>query len=711
MCGKAIDGKTVRNTKGMGKLLVSIFAVMACVFIPTLADRLEWKGADGATWDTSTQNWQDENGNPSAWVDGSTAVFGDLGGSSISVSGTINLGGLVFKGMTAPTISGGTLAFASQMPIDLQSDKGAIITSALTIPSGFIAKAERTCEWTDLLPCKGVPDWDWLTGVPVTLWKNRRLDEIDITSANMFTFHMTPLPVRAYNHTWMNDKLRVQFQYKSESEGIYCVIVDFAQDGDDITACVYRCRVRKYDTQDNLLSLGDDFIALDAAGRLSGGYTQVLDGVLFTNKGLGLRDIVAEPKAPLQFNGAWSTPVGACVVSNCALQVTGGQHTFDTGDSFLGNGTMIVKNTSTSSFTFRFNNSFTNGITGRFIVDGALLYLYGNGYFKSDRAFGPGCQIRVVNGGMIHAYNWAHNSFGGGSSSGISLYIGTNSTLKSTKSNNNIKFVRTVVDGGTIRFSGNPTYEVSDLTLRNGAQIIDEDNDASDCVYFGVDGRSIPKTPRLIVDGEDEVTVAGRIRIYIDGNAGSWNGDTQYTTFDTRTDLRLTGGILTALPSSPAYTIGRRLRKCGAAKLIFDYSQDDYPANSQRENSIEICVDRGTLELCRSNSIVVTQALSLYGEGTVASAANVSTDVALLTVGGTNTIDFAAGAALTCTNLALKTACKLNLTGAVGDKAFRVGTSKCLTNAQMAQIRINGRPVVQDRDGYIILSPCRIIIR
>ena len=698
------------------KRFVFSLVLMIGGFASALGGTLEWIGASGGTWDTTTQNWQDENGDPSVWVDGSTAVFGDLGGSSIAVSGTVNLGGLVFKGATAPTISGGTLAFASQMPIDLQSDKGAIITSALTIPGGFVAKAERSCEWTDLLPCKGVPDWDWLTGVPVTLWKNRRLEEIDIVSANMFTFRMTPLPVKAYNHTWMNGKLRVQFQYKSESEGIYCVIVDFAQDGDDITACVYRCRVRKYDTQNNLLSLGDDFVALDAAGRITSGYTKVLDGVLFT-QGLGLKDIVAEPKAPLQFNGAWSTPVGACVVSNCALQVTGRQHTFDTGDSFLGNGTMIVKNTSTSSFTFRFNNSFTNGITGRFIVDGAQLYLYGNGNFKANRAFGPGCQIRVVNGGMINAYRWAHESFGGNGNFGTSLYIGTNSMLKSTLSNHNIKYLRTVVDGGTInfvrdsQFSGSPSYQIADLTLRNGAQVIQAGTDPSSLI-FGIDGRNITKTPRLIVDGEDEVTVADRIRIMIDGNAGSWSGDNQYTTFDTRADLRLTGGIMTAPPSSDSYTVGRRLRKCGAAKLIFDYSQDDYPADSQRENSIEICVDRGALELRRSNSVVATQALSLYGEGTVASAANVSTDVALLTVGGTNTIDFAVGSVLTCTNLTFTAAAKkLNLTGEVGDRSFRVGTSKCLTNAQLAQVRINGHHAVQTQDGYLVLAGLTIVVR
>ena len=698
----------MKLSRGGGKLLVILFGTVI-VFMTARAATLEWVGASGGTWDATTQNWKDENGNPSAWVAGSTAVFGDNGGANVTVSGTISLGGLVFNGTTAPTISGGTLSFASQMPIDMQTYKGAIITSALTLPNGFVVDfVKPTCAHPDFLECRGTGQWDKYAGATNTIWRNCRLEDLDIKSAYIYTWRLKPLFARAYNHRWMNGELQVQFQYDTKgSEGLYCVIVHFAQDGDDVTARIAGCCIYKTDRAGNLLQPGDDLTTL------SGGSSYVLDGII-TTSGLGVKggEIVVEPKAPLQLNGSWTTPVGTCVVSNGALQVTGGQHTFDTGDKLLGNGTLIIKNTSASSFTVRFMNSFVNGITGSVVVDGALLYLYGNGYFTADRAFGPGCQIRVINGGMIHSYNWAHNSFGGNSDSGVTLYIGTNSTLKSTLSNNNIKFVKTVVDGGTIRFNGNPTYQISDLTLRNGAQIIDEANSTNGSLYFGVDGQNIPKTPRLTVDGESEVTVAGRIRIFIDGNAGAWNGDNQYTTFDTRADLRLTGGILTSFPSSAAYTVGRRLRKCGAAKLIFDFSQDDYPADTQRENTIEVCVDRGTLELRKSNAIVSTQALSLYGEGAVTSAADVSTDVALLTVGGTNTLDFAAGSALTCNNLTFtSSAKKLNLTGEVGERSFRVGTSKCLTNAQLRQVKINGRNAVQDADGYLALGGFIMVFR
>ena len=220
--------------------------------------------------------------------------------------------------------------------------------------------------------------------------------------------------------------------------------------------------------------------------------------------------------------------------------------------------------------------------------------------------------------------------------------------------------------------------------------------------------------PRLTVDGTNEITVAGRIRIMTDGNYG-WSGNSQYTTFDTRQNLRLTGGIMTAFTNAQYYAVGRRLRKCGAGKLIFDYSQDDYPTYSQLENTIEICVDEGTLELCKSNAIIRTQALSLYGDGKVDSAAGVSTDVALLTLGCTNAmnvIDFAAGSSLTCTNLAFTENAKgLSLTGTVGDRSFRVGTTKFLTKAQLSKVRINGHHVIQDQNGYLIPGGFAMVIR
>ena len=173
--------------------------------------------------------------------------------------------------------------------------------------------------------------------------------------------------------------------------------------------------------------------------------------------------------------------------------------------------------------------------------------------------------------------------------------------------------------------------------------------------------------------------------------------------------------VTTTSTRTICYAVGRRLRKCGAGKLIFDYSQDDYPAYSQRENTIEVCVDQGTLELRKSNSIVRTQALSIYGDGAVTSAANVSTDVSKLTVGGTdavNTINFASGSFLTCTNLTFAANAKgLNLTGEVGSKTFRVGTEKSLTSAQLSKVWINGHHAVQDQDGYLVPAGLMVIVR
>jgi len=142
MCGKMMTVRLANKTRLGGKLPVFLLGVMAGI-LTAAAGTLKWVGASGAAWNTTAQNWQDENGDPSAWVDGSIAEFGDDGGANIAASGTINLGGLVFKGTTRPTISGGTLHFAAQMPIDVNTYKGATISSKLTFADGFVANFSR----------------------------------------------------------------------------------------------------------------------------------------------------------------------------------------------------------------------------------------------------------------------------------------------------------------------------------------------------------------------------------------------------------------------------------------------------------------------------------------------------------------------------------------------------------------------------------------
>ena len=708
MHGKMMGVQTANKMRGGGRLSVFLLGVMAGI-LSSAAGTLKWVGASGAAWNTTAQNWQDENGDPSAWVDGSIAEFGDDGGASIIIASSVTniLGGLKFQGSTMPTISGGTLKFNSQILIDMQTYKGATISSKLLTPDGFVANfVQPVCAHEGFLECKG-EGWDRYSGATNTIWRNCRLEDLDIKSAYIYTWQLKPLFARAYNHTWTNGGQRVQFQYDTKgNEGIYSVIIHFAQDGDDVTARVTSCGVYKTDKAGNFLQLGDDF------STLSGGSSLVMDGVI-TTSGLGVKggEIVVEPKAPLNISGSWTSPVGTCVVSNGALQITGTGHTFSTGDSFQGNGTLIVKHTSTSTYATKFTASFQNSMTGGLIVDRAYLLLNGEGSFKPAKACGPGCPIRVINGGYLYCYRWAHESIGGSSYSGVTMYIGTNSTLRSYVAHRNLQQIQTVVDGGSIQLYGGSSGAAYGLILRNGAQVVDDGvGNMDDTLGFGYTTSSGNENakPRIRVDGDSAITFAAPIRINKNPN-GSWSGSGQYTTFDTRNDLLITGGILNA--TSYNYS-GVRVRKCGAAKLILDYSQDDFPSDSQYKNTIEFCVDQGALELRKSNALVSTQALSLYGDGTVNSAADVSTDVALLTVGGTNSIDFAAGSSLTCTNLAFAANAKgLNLTGMVGDKTFRVGTTKFLTSAQLAKVRINGHHAVQDRDGYLVLGGLTMSIR
>lgn len=725
MCGTA--------TKADGKILVSFFCVMAGV-LTAAAGQLKWVGAAGGAWNTTAQNWQDENGDPSAWVDGSTAVFGDDGGASITASGTIDVGGLKFQGTTRPTISGGTLKFAAQMPIDMNTYKGATISSALKFSNGFVANfVQPECAHPGYLVCRGNGKWDVYSGGTNTLWRNCRLEDLEIKS---LYFHKvssagvigSPLLAHSYIQTWKDGILTVQFQYPN---GVLNLIdwikLEFYQDGEDVKVKGLRIRSLKTKVNGEQLKLGDDFLALDAAGLLSGGVSPLYDAGVNTSSGWGVRgdEIHAEPKGTLEFSGGFAhtnatTVIGSCIVSNGTWQITGNdsgrqQHKFDTGDRLSGNGSLLIKHTGATS-TVYFDYYFTNSLTGGLTIDGGRLTCHGS-TFKGTQACGPGCPVRVINGGWFYFNTYAHETLGGNSDTGTTLYVGPNSKFTSSRSHRNIRWVRTIIDGGSLTADYESStwpvsQEVFDLTLRNGAQVTEAATSIG-CLCFGTSGK-VTTTPRLTVDGTNEITVAGRIRLMTDGNYG-WNGDSQYTTFDTRQNLRLTGGIMTAFTNAQYYAVGRRLRKCGAGKLIFDYSQDDYPANSQRENTIEVCVDQGTLELRKSNSIVRTQALSIYGDGAVTSAANVSTDVSKLTVGGTdavNTINFASGSFLTCTNLTFAANAKgLNLTGEVGSKTFRVGTEKSLTSAQLSKVWINGHHAVQDQDGYLVPAGLMVIVR
>lgn len=56
-----------------------VVVVSAQATLIASAETLEWAGADGSGW-TDAGNWQDASGNPTDWVDGSTAVFGGQGG-------------------------------------------------------------------------------------------------------------------------------------------------------------------------------------------------------------------------------------------------------------------------------------------------------------------------------------------------------------------------------------------------------------------------------------------------------------------------------------------------------------------------------------------------------------------------------------------------------------------------------------------------------
>ena len=329
MCGKMMSVQPANKTRGWGKLLVSLLGVMASV-LTAAAGTLKWVGASGAAWNTTAQNWQDENGDPSAWVDGSIAEFGDDGGANIAASGTINLGGLVFKGTTRPTISGGTLHFAAQMPIDVNTYKGATISSKLTFADGFVANfVQPECAHPGFLTCRGYGTWDIYTGGTNTLWRNCRLEDLEIKSlyfhkVNSAGVIQSPLLAHAYNSTWTDGKLRIQFQYPSGAlSNIDCVMLEFEQVGDDVTVKGMRIRSLKTKVNGELIKLGDDFLALDAAGLLSGGMSKIYDGVNTSGWCVYGSEIHVEPKGTLEFSGGWAHTNATTVIGDHVMLYQG----------------------------------------------------------------------------------------------------------------------------------------------------------------------------------------------------------------------------------------------------------------------------------------------------------------------------------------------------------------------------------------------------
>ncbi len=513
------------------------------------------------------------------------------------------------------------------------------------------------------------------SGAKTLVFKGRQLSEIEFLSARSVRFSNVnnQFLAKPYNRKVEADgSTSVQFRFFHNSAGsVLCFKVYFSEISGDIYARIGRVGARV---------IGIDRDWDDADMGFPGYMQQVYDGDL-NKTGWGLFDIKATTAsiAPLEISGLTELPENL-VVSGGEVKLTSANGFAFTNGTISGNGTLHL-----AGGTFSQSANATSTLSGKLVIDGTKYKLNGA---TGDKVCGSGAEIEVVNGGEFITTNGAKNAIG---SSNVKMYVGLGSKFSENNVNFNLNSVALTVDGGRCELNNASTY-IQDLTVRNGAQITESGRAGS--YWFGRNSL----TPVLTCDGANEVTIAAHLRLFKNEDK-AWNPDVQYLTVKTFANLRLTGGFMMAGQSETYYN-GMRIRKTGPAKLIFDYSQNDFQ-HEVWPYTIEQCVDEGTLELAKSAAIVTTQPVSLYGNGSIQVNAGTVNAGGALTVGGENTINIVGNGQISFSSIAFDGNARLNANGDVDNTSFRIGISKCLSVNELSRIRINGHGVRQDDNGYL----------
>lgn len=541
--------------------------------------------------------------------------------------------------------------------------------------------ADGALKFPEFLPAHQ-SKWGFVTGEATLLWEWRNINDIEFGPAKSVRFSNVHKIFEAtpYNRkVETNGRTSVQYRFYHNSSGsVLCFKVYFWQGWNGVWGQIAMAGATNHDVAVEWVD--NDF---------EGARQQIYDNNL-SKTGWGLFDLTASRKsvAPVEFSGLTELPENL-TVSGGELKLTSGADFSFTNGTISGNGTLHLV-----GGTFKHSANATSTLAGKLVIDEAEYRVNGA---TGDKVCGSGAEIEVVNGGKLITTNGAKNAIG---SSNVKMYVGPGSKFSENNGNFNLNSVALTVDGGRCELNNASTY-IQDLTVRNGAQITESGRVGS--YWFGRNSL----TPVLTCDGVNEVTIAAHMRLYKNENK-SWSPDVQYLTVKTLADLRITGGFMMASQTNAVITYGQaystysgmRIRKTGPAKLIFDYSQDDF----QREvwpYTIEQCVDEGTLELAKSAAIVTTQPLSLYGNGSIQVDDGTVNAGGALTVGGENSINIVGNGQISFSSLAITGNARLDINGDVGDTSFKIGTGKCLDSDALSKIRINGRGVCQDDSGYL----------
>jgi hypothetical protein len=117
------------------------------------ATPLYWAGGSSNTWDTTALNWLDSSGRPSAWVNGSDAIFAGSSGGTIHISGSVAANSLTFQADgydIEDSGQGDTLALVSSGTQICVAHAGDLATIGCEIidPSGGSGSLEKTGDGT-----------------------------------------------------------------------------------------------------------------------------------------------------------------------------------------------------------------------------------------------------------------------------------------------------------------------------------------------------------------------------------------------------------------------------------------------------------------------------------------------------------------------------------------------------------------------------------
>lgn len=260
---------------------------------------------------------------------------------------------------------------------------------------------------------------------------------------------------------------------------------------------------------------------------------------------------------------------------------------------------------------------------------------------------------------------------------GVARMIGTK-VLRTSK---------VTLDGG-ILWCDHQNNFLCDVTLRNGGVLEDGSS-----IRFGMGGETY-KYPTIRSEGAGTNEVKAMLRLY--RYDGGTDVESQAIVFDADAPLRLSRYPHTH--DDGAGWFPRHFWKTGSSELILNYAVTD----SAYVPGV-ITVKEGTLRIAMSNAMKSNMDLDLAFQDKTALAVNAGTEnsVKKATFAGEVTLDVGEGAKLTFVDYDLSGMTRLNVPSTLGEQGLRFGTTKCLTDAELAKFRCRGYAFEQDDDGYV----------